>query len=110
MALKIGDSIVGEPQLADIERAIDAAPHSAGWRIELDNGEDDHIEAALSPIGGYAVTFVDRGRRFAATAPVDADRLKTILSKYRDGDTEWRDQVDFVAEGGRARASEPPVA
>jgi Protein of unknown function (DUF3592) len=101
MALKIGDTIVGDPQLADIARAVDAAPQSANWRIELDNGEDDHIEAAASPSGDYAVTFVDRGRRFTATAPVDADRLKTILSKYHDGDTEWRDQADFVAEGGK---------
>ena len=101
MALKIGDTVVADPRLADIERAVDAGPRSPDWRIELDNGEDDHIEAVRSSNGGFAVTFVDRGRRFTAAAPVDADRLKTILSKYRDGDTEWRDQADFVAEGGK---------
>jgi hypothetical protein len=117
MALKVGNSVVRDPQPADIERAVDAAADKADWRLELDNGEDDHIEAAVSPVGGYDVAFIDRGRRFVAAAPVDAASLKSLLTKYRDGDTDWREEADFVAEGGkdaRERAarrvsSKPPV-
>lgn len=117
MALKVGETVLGDPHPADIDRAIDASPHSAHWALELDNGEDDHIEVVVSPAGGYAVTFVDRGRRFVAAAPVDAESLKNLLSKYRDGDTDWREEVGFVAEGGRAAreraarriSSKPPV-
>ncbi len=117
MALKFGDSVVADPQLADVERAIETAPREAGWRINLDNGEDDHMEAVASPAGLYAVTFVDRGQRFNAAAAVDANGLKDILCKYLNGDTDWRDGANFVAEqapGARARAarritSKPPT-
>jgi len=114
--MKIGNKLTTNPQRADIERAIEAGMHDAAWRLELDNDGDDHMEAASAAGGKYNVTFIDRGQRYHSAA-VDAEALKAILFKYLDGDTDWGDEVSFVAEkskGGRARAakrisSKPPV-
>ena len=117
MAMKIGGQITDNPQRADVERAIDAGLHTTAWRIELDNGEDDHMEAVANAGGTYNVTFVDRGQRFHSAVPVDTGTLKSILFKYLDGDADWGDLTDFVGEGAksvRARAakrisSKPPA-
>jgi hypothetical protein len=117
MALKIGDVVTDDPVRDDIVRAIDLGPHSTVWRLALDNGEDDHIEAIAAADGRFKMTFVDRGRRFEAEAPIDAETLKSVLINYLDGDTDWRDEVRLTASysaGDRTRAarrisSKPPV-
>src|SRR5450631_3575873 len=98
MALKIGDEVTANPQRADIARAIDSGVHDAAWRIELDNGQDDRMEAIATTRGTYTVAFIDRGQRFHSAGPVDAVTLKAILFKYLDGDAEWGDEAEFVAE------------
>ena len=117
MALRIGDAVTPNPRREDIASAIDFGPHGPEWRLELDNGEDDHIKAVALPDGRYQASFVDRGRRLDAAAAVNADTLKAILFRYLDGDSDWRDDVEFVAEespDSRVRAarrisSKPPT-
>jgi hypothetical protein len=117
MTLKIGDAAINDPVRDDIVRAIDLGPHSTGWRLALDNGQDDHIEAIAAGDGRFKMTFVDRGLRLEAEAPIDAETLKSVLIKYIDGDTDWRDEVrliDSSSRGDRTRAarritSKPPV-
>ena len=117
MALKIGDAVTDDPVRDDIVRAIDLGPHGTGWRLALDNGEDDHIEAIAAGDGRFKMTFIDRGRRLEAEAPIDAQTLKSVLINYLDGDTDWRDEVGLTASnspGDRTRAarrisSKPPV-
>jgi Protein of unknown function (DUF3592) len=117
MALKIGDVVTADPVRDDIVRAIDLGPHSTGWRLALDNGQDDHIEAITAGDGRFKMSFVDRGRRLEAEAPIDAETLKSVLINYLDGDTDWRDDVRLIASssrGDRTRAarrisSKPPV-
>jgi hypothetical protein len=117
MALKIGDVVTEDPVRDDIVRAIDLGPHSTVWRLALDNGEDDHIEAIAAGDGRFKMTFVDRSRRLEAETPIDAATLKSVLINYLDGDTDWRDEVRLIASystGDRTRAarrisSKPPV-
>ena len=117
MTLKIGDAAINDPVRDDIVRAIDLGPHSTGWRLALDNGQDDHIEAIAAGDGKFKMTFVDRGLRLEAEAPIDAETLKSVLIKYLDGDTDWRDEVRLInssSRGDRTRAarritSKPPV-
>jgi hypothetical protein len=103
MALKVGDQVTANPQRDDIARAVDSGIRSPAWRLELDNGRDDHIhiEAIAVARGTYKVTFVDRGQRFDSAAPVDADTLKAILFKYLDGDSAWGDETGFVAANSK---------
>ena len=108
MALKIGDVVTNDPVRDDIVRAIDLGPRSIGWRLALDNGEDDHIEVIAAADGGFKMTFVDRGRRLEAEAPIDAENLKSVLIKYLDGDTDWRDEVRLIDASSRAAASDAP--
>jgi Protein of unknown function (DUF3592) len=117
MALKIGDAVTDAPVRDDIVQAIDLGPHGTGWSLALDNGQDDHIEAIAAGDGRFKMTFVDRGRRLDAEAPIDAETLKSVLINYLDGNTEWRDEVRLIASssrGDRARAarrisSKPPA-
>jgi hypothetical protein len=122
MALKIGDVVTHDPVREDIVRAIDLGPHSTGWRLVLDNGQDDHIEVITAGDGRFKMTFVDRGQRLDAEVPIDAETLKSVLTNYLDGDTDWRDEVRLIASssrgdrvrGDRVRAarrisSKPPV-
>ena len=117
MKLSVGGTVNSDPQNGDIERAIDARPQGADWHIHLQSNGDDHIEASARPDGSYRVTFVDQGRRFHATRPVDADTVKTILVEYLNDDTDWRTECRFVpdrAKGSRSKAgqrisSEPPT-
>ena len=75
MTLKIGDAAINDPVRDDIVRAIDLGPHGTGWRLALDNGQDDHIEAIAAGDGSFRMTFVDRGLRLEAEAPIDAETL-----------------------------------
>jgi Protein of unknown function (DUF3592) len=117
MVLKIGDAVTDNPVRNDIVHSIDLGPHGTGWRLALDNGQDDHIEATAAGAGRFKMTFVDRGRRLEAEAPIDAETLKSVLIKYLDGDTDWRDEIrliDSSSRGDRTRAvrritSKPPV-
>jgi hypothetical protein len=117
MALKIGAATIDNPVRDDIERAIDAAPHGPEWLLSLDNGQDDQIDAVVATGGMYKLTFTDRGRLLDADTPLDAETLKSVLSSYLDGGTDWRDGIRFVgvgAPGDRMRAarrisSKPPV-
>ena len=117
MALKVGDAVISDPVRDDIVRAVDLAPHGARWRLTLDNGQDDHIEAVTGADGGFKVTFVDRGSRLDADEPMDPEALKSLLSNYLDGDTNWRDGIHLVGQkgnGSRQRAarrisSKPPA-
>src|SRR6185312_16363356 len=107
MKLSVGGTMNSDPQNEDIERAIDARPQGAHWHIHLQSNGDDHIEASARPDGSYRVRFVDQGRGFHATRPVDADTVKTILVEYLNDDTDWRTQCRFVpdrAKGGRSKA------
>ncbi len=101
MALKIGDQVTANPRRDDVARAIDSGVRTAAWRLELDNGQDDHMEVSAAARGTYKVTFVDRGQRFGSAAPVDADTLKAILFKYLDGDPAWGDEASFVAASSK---------
>jgi Protein of unknown function (DUF3592) len=101
MALKIGDAVTDNPVRDDILHAIDLGSHGTGWRLALDNGQDDHIEAIAAGDGRFKMTFVDRGRRLEAEAPIDAETLKSVLVNYLDGDTDWRDEVTLIASNSR---------
>ncbi len=117
MKLSVGGRLNADPQNDDIERAIDERPQGADWHIHLQSNGDDYIEAFARPSGSYRVAFVDRGRRFHATQPVDADTVKTILVEYLNDDTDWRTECRFVphrVKGSRSKAgqrisSEPPT-
>jgi Protein of unknown function (DUF3592) len=117
MALKIGDTVTEDPVRDDIVHAVDLGQHGTGWRLALDNGQDDHIEAIAAGDGRFKMTFVDRGRRLEAEAPIDAETLKSVLVNYLDGETDWRDEVNLIASNSRvdrtraARriSSKPPV-
>jgi hypothetical protein len=117
MKLSVGGRLNADPQNDDIERAIDERPQGADWHIHLQSNGDDYIEAFARPSGSYRVAFVDRGRRFHATQPVDADTVKTILVEYLNDDTDWRTECRFVPDrvkGSRSKAgqrisSEPPT-
>ena len=90
MALKIGEAITNDPQRDDIVRAVDSGPNQVGWRLELDNGEDDHIEAVAVEGGRFVATFVDRGRRFNSAAamgePIGATRRSLLANHPRAGE------------------------
>jgi Protein of unknown function (DUF3592) len=117
MTLKVGDAVTNDPARDDIVRAVDRAKQGRNWRLTLDNGQDDHIEAVAAADGAFKMTFVDRGNRMDADEPVDAEALKSLLNAYLDGDTDWRDRITLVghSEGGgalraaRRISSKPPV-
>jgi hypothetical protein len=99
MALKIGDAVTDDSVRDDIVRAIDLGPHSASWRLALDNGQDDHIESVAEADGKFKVIFVDRGRRL----------LKSVLNDYLDGGTDWREEVRLATAVARRISSKPPA-
>src|SRR5450631_245730 len=117
MTLKVGDAMTNDPARDDFVRAVDRATQGANWRLALDNGQDDHIEAVAAADGAFKMTFVDRGNRLGADEPVDAEALKSLLNAYLDDDTDWRDRITLVSntkDGGRLPAarrisSKPPV-
>jgi Protein of unknown function (DUF3592) len=117
MSLQVGDAVTNDPVRDDIARAVDLAPHGADWRLALDNGQDDHIEAVTAADGKFKLTFVDRGNRLDADEAIDGEALKSVLIDYLDGDAHWRDRVHLVGQrgtGSRQRAarrisSKPPA-
>jgi hypothetical protein len=108
MKLSIGDKLNDDPGDDDIVGAIDAKPQGAGWHIKLQSNGDDFIEATAGQDGRYRLSFMERGRRFNAAGPVDAETLKTILVEYLSDDSDWRDECGFIPDGprgSRAKAS-----
>ena len=95
MELKVDDGLNADPQTADIVQAVDAKPQGANWHIRLQSDGGDHIEAFAGEDGLYRLAFVDRGRRFDAAGPVDAETLKTVLVYYLNGDSDWRRQCQW---------------
>ena len=116
MKLSIGDKLNDDPGNDDIVGAIDAKPQGVGWRVKLQSNGDDYIEAVAGTDGRYRLSFVERGSRFNAVGPIDAETLKTILVEYLNDDPDWRDECRFVPDGpkgSKAKAdrrisSEPP--
>jgi hypothetical protein len=51
MKLSVGGTVNADPRNEDIERAIDARPEGADWRVHLLSNGDDHIEAFVRPNG-----------------------------------------------------------
>ncbi len=113
MELCVHDKTIQNPIAADITRAIDATPHPDDWFINLDADDGSYIEASALAGGGYRLVSMTQKRRFNAAAPIDAAQLKTILTKYLNGDASWRAQCQWKSEQSTPVAardtSKPPT-
>jgi hypothetical protein len=119
MELCVNDKSTANPSADDIARAIDAAPHPEDWYLVLESDDGFYVEAAARPDGTYEVTASDQQRDLQANAPLDANRLKEILSRFLAGDAGWHDMgfspvTDSKAKDGPGAAvarsgSAPPT-
>ena len=116
MKLTVGGTTNDDPANGDIERAVDAKPHEAGWRIHLKSNGDDYIEAVAEPKQGYRVSFVEDGERSNSTGAVDDETLKVVFVRYLNEDDDWQEACTFTSETpkgygrnkGAGISSEPP--
>jgi hypothetical protein len=89
MELCVNDKSTASPSADDIARAIDAAPYPEDWYLVLESDDGSYVEAAALRDGTYEVTASDQQHDLQADAPLDANRLKEILSRFLAGDG-WR--------------------
>ncbi len=118
MELCVNDKFTTDPSVEDIGRAFDAAAHSEGWFLVLDDGDDgSNIEVTARPDGTYDVTADDGHREGHPAKPFTADQAKAALLKYRARDPAWREAFTWESEAEQEeresrpakRSSEPPV-
>ena len=110
MELCVNDKSTANPSADDIARAIDAAPYPEDWYLVLESDDGSYVEAAALRDGTYEVTASDQQHDLQADAPLDANRLKEILSRFLAGDAGWRDMgfspvPDTKAKGGSGAAA-----
>ena len=91
MELCVNDKTTASPSVDDIARAIDSAPHPEDWYLVLESGDGSYVEAAARDDGTYDVTASDYQGDLQADAPLEANRVKEILSRFLAGDSGWRD-------------------
>lgn len=120
MELYINGKLTTDPSADDIGRALDGAPHPAGWYLILDDEDDgSNIEVTARSEGTYDATADDGHREGHPLQPFSVDQAKAVLLRYRTGDSGWResftwDRVDDEEEAesrpaARKRSGEPPT-
>lgn len=117
MGLSVNGKMIDSPSADDIAKAFGASPNPEDWYIVLEVEDGSFVEAVALDDGTYEVTASVKERELQADAPLEADRVKDILSRLNAGDTGWRDKgfspvPDSTTRGGSgvaARRGEPPT-
>jgi hypothetical protein len=113
MKLDVNGNINPAPTADDISRAVDAR-RGDDWSINLEKDENSFIEAYVASDGAVRLVFEENDIYKQAAGPVDAARIKDVLTSYLNGDESWRDGVTWVEPPPVSRAvsrgQAPPVA
>jgi hypothetical protein len=87
MGLSVNGKIIDSPSADDIARAFDATPHPEDWCIILEPDDGSFVEAVARDDGTYDVNVSVGERDLQADVPLEASRVKEILSRFLAGDT-----------------------
>lgn len=117
MGLSVNGKIIDSPSADDIARAFDATPNPEDWCIILESDDGSFVEAVARDDGTYDVEASVGERDLQADVPLEASRVKEVLSRFLGGDTGWRDTgfspvPDSKAKSGSGaarRIGEPPT-
>ena len=117
MGLSVNGKMIDSPSADDIARAFGATPNPEDWYIVLESDDGSFVEAVAKDDGTYDVTASVQERDLQADVPLEANRVKEILSRFNEGDFGWRDKgfspvPDSKTKGGSgvaARRGEPPT-
>jgi len=117
MGLSVNGKMIDSPSADDIARAFGATPNPEDWSIILELDDGSYVDAVARDDGTYDVTASIQERDLQADVPLEANRVKEILSRFLAGDIGWRDTgfspiPDSKTKGGpgaAARTGEPPT-
>jgi hypothetical protein len=117
MGLSVNGKMIDSPSADDIARAFGATPNPEDWSIILEIDDGSYVDAVARDDGTYDVTASAQERDLQADVPLEANRVKEILSRFLAGDTGWRDtgfspipdSKTQVGSGAAARTGEPPT-
>lgn len=112
MELEVNGRIVDAPKPADVARAVIEAGSDPESCITLYD-DDGYVESRRRDDGSFALIRHDGPARLDAAEPVDAEALTALLIACLRGETDWRDDHDWVRAPSLSQAAAasggPPV-
>jgi hypothetical protein len=96
MELTVNDKVIAAPSAADIARALEGDSFPQDWTITLDREDGEMLDAEAMEDGRFTLVHAQDKRRRHAVPNVDPALLKSILTKYLNGDPDWQSACQWA--------------